>query len=53
MRLGRSEQSDPSLARFQAATRNGRTLAAMTVEEAEQALASLAAAIEGESRYPD
>ena len=46
-------QSDPSLSRFQAATRNGRTLAAMTAEEAEQALASLAVIIEDEICHPD
>jgi hypothetical protein len=45
-------QSDPSLSRFQAAARNGRTLAAMTPEEAEQTLASLAAEIE-ESCHPN
>ena len=44
-------ESDADLSRFQAATRNGKTLAAMTAEEAEQALASLAAAIEDESSY--
>ena len=46
-------QSDPSLFRFQAATRNGRTLAAMSAEEAEQALASLAAVIEDEIHRQD
>jgi hypothetical protein len=45
--------SDPSLSRFQAATQYGRTLAAMTAEEAEQALASLAAVIEDEISHPD
>ena len=42
--------SDPALSRFQAAARDGRTLAAMTAEEAEQVLAYLAAAIEDEIR---
>jgi hypothetical protein len=40
--------SDPALSRFQAATRDGRTLAAMTAEQAEQVLADLAAALEDE-----
>jgi hypothetical protein len=42
--------SDPALSRFQAANRDGRTLAAMTPEEVEQVLARLAAAIEDEIR---
>ena len=42
--------SDPGLSRFQAANQDGRTLAAMTTEEAEQVLAGLAAAIEDEIR---
>jgi TIR domain len=42
--------TDPALSRFQAVPRDGRTLAAMTTEEAEQVLADLAAAIEDEIR---
>jgi hypothetical protein len=42
--------TDPVLSRFQAAGRDGRTLAAMTAEEAEQELTDLAAAIEDEIR---
>ena len=45
--------SDPALSRFQTATRDSRTLAAMTAEEAEQALANIAAAIEDEIRHLD
>jgi hypothetical protein len=40
--------SDPVLSQFQAANRDGRTLAAMTAEDAEQVLADLTAAIEEE-----
>jgi TIR domain len=40
--------TDPVLSRFQAAAGNGRTLAAMTQEDAEQVLADLATAIENE-----
>lgn len=42
--------SDPALSRYQAVNRDGRTLAAMTIEEAEQVLANLAATIEDEIR---
>ena len=42
--------ADPALARFQAVNRDGRTLAAMTEEQAEQVLADLAASIEDEIR---
>ena len=43
--------SDPALSRFQAVPRDGRTLAAMTAEDAEQVLADLAAAIEDQIRH--
>jgi TIR domain-containing protein len=45
--------SDPVLSQFQAANRDGRTLAAMTAEDAEQVLAELTAAIEEEIRRLD
>jgi hypothetical protein len=42
--------TDPALSRFQAATSDSRTLAALPLEEQEQVLADLASAIEEEIR---